>query len=103
MYVLFSMYTTNISEFNISYISIFMYLGLMKLDFDMTGIVLFPFVFFSTLSIGIYFVFVFSSSSRFLCAWSVVIAVVIEIKAEDKRDGKEKIEACKKDGVREIR
>ena len=27
----------------------------------------------------------------------------IEIKAEDKRDGKEKIEACKKDGVREIR
>ena len=28
------------------YISIFMYLGLMKLDFDMTGIVLFPFVFF---------------------------------------------------------
>ena len=54
MYVLFSMYTTNISEFNIFYISIFMYLGLMKLDFDMTGIVLFPFVFFSTLSIGIY-------------------------------------------------
>ena len=46
MYVLFSMYTTNISEFNIFYISIFMYLGLMKLDFDMTGIVLFPFVFF---------------------------------------------------------
>ena len=45
MYVLFSMYTTNISEFNI-YISIFMYLGLMKLDFDMTGIVLFPFVVF---------------------------------------------------------
>ena len=64
MYVLFSMYTTNISEFNIFYISIFMYLGLMKLDFDMTGIVLFPFVFFSTLSIGIYIVFVFSSSFK---------------------------------------
>ena len=28
---------------------------------------------------------------------------ILEIKEEDKRDGKEKIEECKKDGVREIR
>ena len=29
--------------------------------------------------------------------------IILEIKEEDKRDGKEKIEECKKDGVREIR
>ena len=40
----------------------------------------------------------------FCCAPGVwLLQDNIEIKAEDKRDGKEKIEACKKDGVREIR
>ena len=36
--------------------------------------------------------------------WSVGLQYyILEIKEEDKRDGKEKIEECKKDGVREIR
>jgi len=40
---------------------------------------------------------------RLECGYYSCYIYNIEIKAEDKRDGKEKIEACKKDGVREIR
>ena len=77
-YYLFSMYTTNISEFNIFYISIFMYLGLMKLDFDMTGIVLFPFVFF--FYIKYWYILCLSSLLQVVfCApgWSVVLIAVV--------------------------